>query len=293
MKKLLWNNISVFDTVSFVGLCKNAGKTTAMSSILDVCPVSFGVTSIGRDGERTDVATSTPKPPVFIRKGNLAATAEALFRKCSISKMILESTGVKTPLGEIIIFKAMSDGFVEISGPSTLSGTADVRDAFFSLGAKKVFIDGSISRRSICSPELCKGVVLSTSAALGKNTADVAAKTLHALRLLTIPKASDTAEVLNSPLTDAVAAEIISRGNRSGEIAVKDGSMLILSEKSLTRLDSKGIRLSCIDPINVAAITVNPYSPYGWNIDANELMEMIKSHTDIPVLNVLEENERF
>lgn len=290
MKNILYELIKPYKTVAFVGLCKNAGKTTALSSILPLCDVPYGVTSIGRDGERTDVVTSTPKPPVFLKKDCFAATAESLFRSCSISKMILNTTGIRSPLGEILIFRSMSDGFAEISGPSTVSQTMAIRDDFFAFGAEKVFVDGSISRRSICSPELCDAVVLSVSAAIGKNENDVAAKAFHAARLLGVPAASEKPMVLNGPLTDSTAADLISGGVRNREVMVHDGSMILLTEKSYERLISRGIIPVCERPIRIAAITVNPYSPYGWRLDPEVLKNKTAELTGLPVINVMEKN---
>lgn len=36
---------------------------------------TLGLTSIGRDGESTDVVTGTEKPGIFVREGTLIATA--------------------------------------------------------------------------------------------------------------------------------------------------------------------------------------------------------------------------
>ena len=46
-------------TVTFIGLCKNAGKTTAMCRLIEeLSGETLAMTSVGRDGERTDVVTA-------------------------------------------------------------------------------------------------------------------------------------------------------------------------------------------------------------------------------------------
>ena len=66
-------------TMSIVGMCKNAGKTTMLNWMLhhDRLQGTLGLTSIGRDGESTDVVTGTEKPGIFVREGTLIATAKA------------------------------------------------------------------------------------------------------------------------------------------------------------------------------------------------------------------------
>ena len=69
-------------TMSIVGMCKNAGKTTMLNWMLhhDRLRGTLGLTSIGRDGESTDVVTGTEKPGIFVREGTLIATARDMLR---------------------------------------------------------------------------------------------------------------------------------------------------------------------------------------------------------------------
>ena len=48
-------------TMSIVGMCKNAGKTTMLNWLLTQGHLqgTLGLTSIGRDGESTDIVTGT------------------------------------------------------------------------------------------------------------------------------------------------------------------------------------------------------------------------------------------
>ena len=61
----------------------------------------LGLTSIGRDGESTDIVTGTEKPGIFVREGTLIATAKDMLRLGDITKEILMTTGIPTPLGEV------------------------------------------------------------------------------------------------------------------------------------------------------------------------------------------------
>ena len=99
-------------TMSIVGMCKNAGKTTMLNWLLTAGHLrgTLGLTSIGRDGESTDVVTGTEKPGIFVREGTLIATAKDMLRLGDVTKEILMTTGIPTPLGEVVIMRARSAG---------------------------------------------------------------------------------------------------------------------------------------------------------------------------------------
>lgn len=107
-------------SMSIVGMCKNAGKTTMLNWLLAHSGRGrvLGLTSIGRDGESTDVVTGTEKPSIFVPAGTLIATAKDMLWLGDVTKEILVSTGIPTPLGEVIIMRARSDGYVQLAGPS-------------------------------------------------------------------------------------------------------------------------------------------------------------------------------
>ena len=75
---LLLPLIESYRSLSIIGMCKNAGKTTVLNSILSEMGATgktLGLTSIGRDGESVDVVTQTHKPGIYVRDGTLIATA--------------------------------------------------------------------------------------------------------------------------------------------------------------------------------------------------------------------------
>lgn len=107
--KSLYELVAPYDSVSLIGMCKNAGKTTTLNQLIAELKrngVSFGATSVGRDGESTDLVTNTVKPGIFVYKGTIVATAADLLKYCDTTREILCSTGIYTPMGEIIIFRA-------------------------------------------------------------------------------------------------------------------------------------------------------------------------------------------
>lgn len=123
-------------TMSIVGMCKNAGKTTMLNWMLhhDRLRGTLGLTSIGRDGESTDVVTGTEKPGIFVREGTLIATARDMLRLGDVTTEILATTGIPTPLGEVVILRARSAGNVQLAGPSITSQLREVSRMFLSWG---------------------------------------------------------------------------------------------------------------------------------------------------------------
>jgi len=68
-----------------------------------------------------------------------------------------------------------------------------------------------------------------------------------------------------------------------------DATKIFISERELNYFLKMGIQLRVLDEINLLAITINPYSPYGYHFNPEEFMKTMKNYfKDFPVLNVLE-----
>lgn len=185
-----------YRSLSIIGMCKNAGKTTALNRMIaeyDRQGVVLGLTSIGRDGESRDVVTTTPKPRIYIRSGTLFATAAGLLPLCDMTREVLYATGIATPLGEVVLFRALSDGYVQLAGPSMNRQLMGVRTLFEEFGAEKIIIDGAISRRSLCSRAVTEATVLCTGASCHKDLDTVVSMTKHICDILNLPELADRA----------------------------------------------------------------------------------------------------
>ena len=168
MKEQLLRQLHSVKTMSIVGMCKNAGKTTMLNWLLEQGKLQgvLGLTSIGRDGESTDIVTGTEKPGIFVREGTLIATAKDMLRLGDITKEILMTTGIPTPLGEVVIVRARSAGHVQLAGPSITTQLKTVSKEFFDLGADIAIIDGALGRKSLGARAVAEGVILCTGAVL-------------------------------------------------------------------------------------------------------------------------------
>ena len=197
MDHTLTQLIAPYRSVSIIGMCKNAGKTTVLNAMIQACSTSnrtLALTSIGRDGESTDLVTGTQKPGIYVPEGTLIATAsQLLLRHCNISREILDTTGIPTPMGEVVLCRAHSAGTVQLAGPSMTAQLARLRENLFQWGADQVIIDGALSRKTLCSRNVTDATVLCTGASYHADPRVVAEDTAYHCRLLTLPETRDEA----------------------------------------------------------------------------------------------------
>lgn len=185
--------IEAYETLSIVGMEKNVGKTTVLNSILEnTCGKTLGLTSIGRDGEERDRVTSTHKPKIWVEKNTLLATAKGALLACDITREILETTGISTPMGEVIIARALSSGYVDLAGPSTSFQISLVKDRMLHYGAKQVLVDGALGRVGTISMGDNSAAILSTGAAVSPDISEVVRKTAHRISLLQTERVEDS-----------------------------------------------------------------------------------------------------
>ena len=194
MNKKLIDLIIPYNSISIIGMSKNAGKTTALNKILSECrerDIKIGLTSIGRDGEEVDIVTGTGKPKIFVAKGTFIATATDLLKKSDITKEIVHTTDINTPMGEVVIVRARSDGYVQIGGSSIGSQIVSLINDFKELGADKILVDGAISRKTFSSPIISDAAILSTGASFNADMDKVVKETVFVVRLLTLRALED------------------------------------------------------------------------------------------------------
>lgn len=327
-----------YSSLSIIGMCKNAGKTTTLNRLireLNDRGQPPALTSIGRDGESRDVVTATPKPEIYVRRGTLLATAAGLLPYCDITREIVRTTAMSTPLGDVVVLRALSDGFVQLAGPSMNDQLRQVANIFRSLGAEKIIVDGAISRKSLCSREVTEATVLCTGASCNRDMDKVVEETAHACFLLRLPAVEDarlteaarrsgdrlvyltqeyqsvTPEKENMPdgaalmraradirwlfvsgaVTDSLLSPLIASGGapRPFSVVARDPSRVLLSRAVLERMQRRGWQVQVLEPVFLAAVTVNPISAYGYVFDKNEFLEKMTRAVDIPVINVEEE----
>ncbi len=215
--------------LALVGLAKNTGKTEALAALLRELASTpagrrVGVTSVGRDGEERDVIDpAIEKPRIRLPAGSLVATTDTLLRASGIPHELLEQTGMRTPLGRVLIARLRGEGAIEIAGPSAAADVRAISDAMLAYGAEQVLIDGAIDRRAASSPNVADALVVSTGAVLSREPAEVVAQTKDAVELVRLPPVQATSEPGRG--LRALAA--------AGDAATADASSAVLLGKGL------------------------------------------------------------
>ncbi len=181
--------------LALVGLAKNTGKTEALAALLRELEAQgrrVGVTSVGRDGEQRDVIDSRiEKPRVVLPAGSLVATTDGLLRASDIPHEVLDDTGVRTPLGRVVLARLEGAGAIEVAGPSAAADVRAVSDAMLAHGAEQVLIDGAIDRRAASSPDVADGLIISTGAVLDHDIGEVVQRTADAVELVRLAAVED------------------------------------------------------------------------------------------------------
>jgi hypothetical protein len=117
------------------------------------------------------------------------ASTDALLRASGVAHERLAETGMRTPLGEVVIAKLAEQGAVEVAGPSAAEDVREVGEKMIGFGAEHVLIDGAIDRRSASSPTVADGLVMATGAVLGENIEAIVTATKDAVDLVRLPAA--------------------------------------------------------------------------------------------------------
>lgn len=314
--------------LALVGLAKNTGKTETLAAILAEharADRPVGVTSIGRDGEQHDVLDARiAKPPIRLTRDSLVASTGALLRASGARHERLSRTGVRTPLGEVVIARMLQDAAVEVAGPSAASDVHAVSEEMIALGAQQVLIDGAIDRRAASSPDVADALVLATGAVLGQDVEQVVSATAAAVELIRLPVSANgdgqqlelqgrvalngepgqIAALLEehpaarSFLVEGALGENFLEGllaaRRRGtahelRVVARDPTKVFLSRRPPSWYRRQGLAVEVLAPINLRAITVNPVAPQSHRLDSRELCEAIaRAVPDVPVLDVRE-----
>ncbi len=342
MKSTLWKYLRPYRSVSIIGMCKNAGKTTALNRIIRETAGEgrvLGLTSIGRDGESQDLVTGTAKPGIHVAEGTLIATAsDLILHHCDVTREILDTTGMGTPMGDVVLLRAKSCGSIQLAGPSMTTQLARLREEFFRFGAGLVLIDGALSRKTLCSRKVTEATVLCTGASYHKDLEVVVEDTAHQCRMLTLPETEDRglrqaveelgedfrgvlifgekgpwqapaglsvedalrqeqaagarAVFFGGALSDFVAKPLLmSNAPLKGlALVVRDSSKILLKRENYEKISRRGAVLQVLDTVNLVAVTINPFSAYGFHFTKEALKEKMEARVGLPVINVLEED---
>lgn len=197
------NEILNYDSLSIVGLEKNTGKTECLKYVLSRLPINerrIAVTSIGIDGETTDQVTRTQKPEIVLSPGTFFATSEAHYRQRRLLSELVDVSDESTSLGRVVTAKALTQGKILLSGPSSSNGLKRWMRDMKRFNIDLAIIDGALSRLSLASPAVSQSMILATGAAYSANVNTLVHKTAFVVELINLDLTSERNIQLLSPL---------------------------------------------------------------------------------------------
>jgi len=299
-------------SVSIVGLAKNAGKTECLNYIIKRLPLDYfnvAVTSIGIDGETTDQVTSTAKPEITVREGMFFATSEKHFRQKRPLSELYEVSEETTALGRVVTAKALSEGKVLLSGPSSAAALKRWMRSLNEFGIDLILIDGALSRLSAASPAVSEAMVLSTGAALSANIKDLVNKTAFVVELIGLPlylgpepdlrvssfSALDPAVFKDRQVIEVEGAltDRLLQAARNGlgegevELVVGDFTRVFVSQELYRAFVRRGGRISVRMKSSLLAVCVNPVAPNGIVLDSDTLCRELSGRIGLPVYDIV------
>lgn len=247
----IWQKIRAdgLRTLAVMGMSKNTGKTVALNHVLAKAHdehLCLGVTSIGRDGEDRDQVFNFPKPPVLVWPGQVVATARMTLQRSKVAYKLLGTTGLESPIGEIVLVKALEHGAMEVAGASRSSEQAVVISRLQQCGAELVLLDGALGRSHHASPAIADGIILATGAAIGGAVQDVVRKTRDRLAILGIQEADEALKALVSP--------VLAHGQSGVALWSRDGTCLF--HEPIATLNAGPVLLRFLDqPVGTVAVS--------------------------------------
>lgn len=201
-----------YKRISIIGMEKNVGKTTLLNFLIKKIGDKkvVGLTSIGRDGEEVDVVTTTSKPRIYVYPNTIIATARDCLRNCDITREILYTTDFSTPMGNIVIVRAITAGYVDIAGPSFNSQIKEILELMEEFGSEISIIDGALSRKGSAMSDVTEATILSTGAALSLDMGKVVDETKTTVSLLNLKNFENKIqrEIIEKSFFDARAVVI-------------------------------------------------------------------------------------
>ena len=299
-------------SVSIVGLEKNTGKTECLNYILKRLPLDYfnvAVTSIGIDGESLDQVTSTAKPEITLREGMFFATSEKHYRERKLLSELYDVSDETTALGRVVTAKALGEGKVLLSGPSSGSALRRWMSSLNRFGMDLVLVDGALSRLSTASPAISEAMILSTGAAYSANIKDLVSRTAYIVELIGMPlyvgeapemKISSFSDFTSEEFRESEVIEVegaltdrllqaVKNSLQHGvkELVVNDFTRIFASAELYRAFVRRGGRISVRMKSDLLAVTVNPVAPNGMVLDSDLLCRTLSEAIHLPVYDIV------
>lgn len=303
--------ISGSAVVSLTGLSKGAGKTAVLAYLVNENAKKLkSEASSGKKLALTAIGHGGSSPEVFVPVGTIVTTAESLVKRCDITKNILHTTGMNTPLGQVVVIEALSAGRAVLAGPTTNSSLSELYEYLKFCGAGQILVDGAADRKTFSAPSFADAIILCAGAAFDKSLDTVCDEIRHVCALASIPRFDGALKnseknnektvaftknnvdyiYISGAVTDAVFRRAVQgREARDTRVIAEDFAKIFVKRNTLERFAYKGGGLFVLNSVKLAAVAVNPSAPgEGYSFDAEEFLEKAREAASIPVYNVME-----
>jgi len=244
-------------SLAVVGTSKNAGKTVTVAAVCGALQReggTFGLCSIGRDGEAIDALDGSPKPRLDLREGALFATATQLLPRHPATE-ILEVSGETSALGPILLARVRAPGRFEIAGPPRASALRRIVERFAAYGAGFVLVDGAVDR--VAALRGGQDAIVVAAGAAGAPTLaqaiDGAAALVARLGLPRVDPAQASLSI-EGALSLEQAAALAAHGERR-QVVVRDPTRIAFGGKAFLRMAER-LTLRCEYPLSPVACTI-------------------------------------
>lgn len=299
-----------------------------MNHYLEQLFCRIAITSIGLDGEEIDQITSMEKPRIFVKKGYIVATAFDTLKNYSCEYEILEKTNITTSIGDVVIIEILNEGKALVAGPSRVKDMHLLISILEKYKLEKIIIDGAFSRQTFArTSDVTIFVVgankdrdidkvvkdaylhyrkfnLNTTPSLpysfGQNIGFVSQKNIYH----ELPFSSAIGNINSIFINEVLSAKylylpktisnkfveklVVERGKYAFDLIIQSPINIQVNDDNLEKLFKLNINIFAINPINIALVCYNPYSPKGYEFNNNDFKNKLKNTLKTDVLNVLE-----
>ena len=271
-------------SIAVVGTSKNAGKTVTVAALCRALEgESFGVCSVGRDGEGVDALESSPKPRLFLAPNAYIATAAALLPR-SPAVEILDLMREQSALGPIALARVRAPGFFELSGPPQASSMRRVIAALAKHGASPSIVDGAVDRIAALR-DGDEAVVVAVGASGAPTLAHAIDDVAALVARLSVPRADPKEESvrIEGALTVAAAAALVREQERR-QIVVADPTRIAFGGRVFLTLAAQ-LDLRCERTLLPVACTVAPIGSE-HSFEPRAFVRGVAQRTGLPAYDV-------
>src|SRR6056297_2059782 len=91
---------------------------------------------------------------------------------------------------------------------------------------------------------------------------------------------------INGAFTNTISRRIINLNKDDITVIIPDSTKMFLDKIEYNKLVKNNIKLKVLYPLNLIALTINPFNPEGESLDDDKFLNNIAKNFDIPVFNV-------